>query len=251
MVFMPQDSLGLLPVHAAWRVRDGQRRYFLDDWTLSYVPSGDALSVGRRHLREPKRQGHRLLAVINPTQDLPFTPAEGKVVTALFSDSQSLEGDKAGVEAVTTTVPGCQYLHFSCHGLYAWQDPMQSGLLLAGKQSLTLSKIITELDLGACRLVTLSACETGLTDIRQSPDEYLGLPAGFLQAGAPAVVNTLWPVEDLSTSLPESARRRRERAVAGGLGPACGPVLAAGCLGRGAARKRRSHRPCPRKIAGE
>jgi CHAT domain-containing protein len=45
----------------------------------------------------------------------------------------------------------------------------------------------------------LSACETGLSDIRQSPDEFLGLPAGFLQAGAPAVVSTLWRVDDLST----------------------------------------------------
>jgi CHAT domain-containing protein len=30
-------------------------------------------------------------------------------------------------------------------------------------------------------------------------DEYLGLTAGFLFAGAPAVVSTLWPVDDLAT----------------------------------------------------
>jgi CHAT domain-containing protein len=60
---------------------------------------------------------------------------------------------------------------------------------------------MVRLDLGAARLIVLSACETGLTDIRQSPDEFLGLPAGFLQAGAPAVVSTLWPVGDLSTML--------------------------------------------------
>lgn len=51
------------------------------------------------------------------------------------------------------------------------------------------------------RLVTLSACETGITDIRQSLDEFLGLPAGLMQAGAPAVVSTLWAVNDLSTML--------------------------------------------------
>ena len=49
--------------------------------------------------------------------------------------------------------------------------------------------------------MTLSACETGITDISQSPDEFLGLPAGFLQAGAPGVVSTLWAVNDLSTML--------------------------------------------------
>lgn len=78
---------------------------------------------------------------------------------------------------------------------------MQSGLLLAKSQRLTLSEIITTLDLNASRLVTLSACETGLTDVSQSPDEYLGLPAGLLQAGAPTVVSSLWAVGDLSTTL--------------------------------------------------
>lgn len=78
---------------------------------------------------------------------------------------------------------------------------MHSGLLLADGRPLTLAEIIAKLDLKATRLVTLSACETGLTDIRLSPDEYLGLPAGFLQAGAPAVISTLWAVDDLSTML--------------------------------------------------
>ncbi|WP_165904605.1 MULTISPECIES: CHAT domain-containing protein [Burkholderiaceae] len=35
----------------------------------------------------------------------------------------------------------------------------------------------------------------------KSPDEYLGLPAGFLQAGAPARVSSLWAVDDGSTAL--------------------------------------------------
>jgi CHAT domain-containing protein len=33
------------------------------------------------------------------------------------------------------------------------------------------------------------------------PDEVLGLPAGLLSAGAPGVVGTLWPVNDISTAL--------------------------------------------------
>ena len=78
---------------------------------------------------------------------------------------------------------------------------MQSGLELANHEPLTLAKIIGHFNLENTRLVTLSACETGITDIRQAPDEYLGLPAGFLQAGAPAVVSTLWAVNDLSTML--------------------------------------------------
>jgi CHAT domain-containing protein len=51
------------------------------------------------------------------------------------------------------------------------------------------------------RLVTLSACETGLTEFQETPDEFIGLPAAFMRLGAPGVVSTLWAVEDLSTML--------------------------------------------------
>jgi len=49
--------------------------------------------------------------------------------------------------------------------------------------------------------VVLSACETGVTAVTEAAEEYVGLPAGFLIAGAPAVVASLWPVNDASTGL--------------------------------------------------
>ena len=202
ILLLPQGGLGLLPLHAAWRHVDGVKRYFLDDWTVTYVPSGYALSVSRERLADEARQKQALLAVINPTGDLEFTLAEGQAVTALFADALLLPEEAATLDAVMNSAPGRQYLHFSCHGRYDWDNFMQSALILSEiDKPLTVSRIIAELDLDASRLVTLSACETGLTDIRQSPDEYLGLPAGFLQAGAPAVVSTLWPVDDRSTML--------------------------------------------------
>lgn len=78
---------------------------------------------------------------------------------------------------------------------------MNSGLVLANHDILTLSDIISGLNLETARLVTLSACETGITDIQQSPDEFIGFPTGFLQAGATGVVSTLWAVSDAATSL--------------------------------------------------
>ncbi|MGC9526539.1 MAG: CHAT domain-containing protein [Limnospira sp.] len=57
------------------------------------------------------------------------------------------------------------------------------------------------LDLTNCRLVTLSACETGITDITSTSDEYIGLPSGFILAGSPNVVSTLWAVADISTAI--------------------------------------------------
>jgi CHAT domain-containing protein len=203
VVLMPQGGLGLLPLHAAWHEVNGVKRAFLDDYTVSFAPSGYALRISQQRLQDSQRQHRRLLAVINPTADLDFTSMEGQTVVRLFDPDarQELVESEATRDAVIKSVLGKSHLHFSCHGFYSWQDPMQSGLLLADRVPLTLADTIGHLDLSSSRLVTLSACETGLTDIHQAPDEYLGLPTGFLQAGSPSVVSTLWAVNDLSTML--------------------------------------------------
>lgn len=203
VLLIPQGGLGILPLHAAWREVDGAKQYFLDDYVVTYVPSAFLLGISQQRLRDEQRHQHSLFAVVNPTQDLSFTPVEGEQVAKIFGETHAdlLQEDKATLDAVKTGIRGHNYLHFSCHGFYNWQYPMQSGLVLANKEHLTLAAIIHDFKLGTSRLVTLSACETGITEMRQSPDEYLGLPAGFLQAGAPGVVSTLWAVNDLSTML--------------------------------------------------
>ena len=55
--------------------------------------------------------------------------------------------------------------------------------------------------IGRPRLVILSACETGVFDFQRTRDQFIGLPATFLQAGAAGVIGTLWPVDDTSTAL--------------------------------------------------
>jgi CHAT domain-containing protein len=203
VILMPQGYLGLLPLHAAWRDMDDERRAFIDDYTVTYVPSAYSLSISRGRIQDASRQKPSLLAVINPTEDLDYTIVEGMAVESLFDpdDRETLSGNVVTQEAVVKKAPGRTYLHFSCHGFYNWQDVMNSGLVLANRDILTLSEIISGLDLDTARLVTLSACETGMTDIQQSPDEFIGLPTGFLQAGATGVVSTLWAVNDAATSL--------------------------------------------------
>jgi CHAT domain-containing protein len=204
VILMPQSRLGLLPLHAAWYEEDGDRHTFLDNYTVTYAPSAYALSVTYRRLRERERRHQRsLLAVINPTADLIFAAIEGEVVAAFFESAAHyilVEGE-ATLEAVIQAVPERTYLHFSCHGYYDWEEIIRSGLLLADGEPLTQAEIIARLDLSVTRMVILSACETGLTEFRRIPDEYIGLPAGFLQGGVPGVVSTLWTVDDLSTTL--------------------------------------------------
>jgi CHAT domain-containing protein len=115
--------------------------------------------------------------------------------------------------------------HFSCHGYFNFNQPLLSALLLADCElpppppeenptrylplqngnTLDLTKCLTladifALDFRECRLVVLSACETGISEFNSISDEYISLPSGFLAAGSSSVVATLWAVNDLSTS---------------------------------------------------
>lgn len=74
-------------------------------------------------------------------------------------------------------------------------------MLLADGVRLVLGELVhpaTELTFERLRLVVLSACQTGMVGTRL-PDEVVGLPAGWLQAGAAGVVASLWPVSDRAT----------------------------------------------------
>lgn len=104
---------------------------------------------------------------------------------------------------VLKEIPENAYLHFSCHGNYNWSDPIQSGLYPAGGRILSLADLQNdEVNISLARLVTLSACETGITDIlKGSANEFVGLPAGFVVLGVPCVVSSLWAVPDISTAM--------------------------------------------------
>ena len=70
------------------------------------------------------------------------------------------------------------------------------------KTVLSVASLLEAQDrLGRPRLVVLSACETGLYDIDRNPDEFVGLPATFMQLGAAGVIGTLWQVDDRATAL--------------------------------------------------
>ncbi len=101
------------------------------------------------------------------------------------------------------------YAHLAMHGQFDPLRPRNSRLILAGDTSvpepdriLTLGECLDGVvNLKGLRLLVLSACETSLIDVRNSVNEVIGIAAGFLQAGAAAVIASLWPVDDRATFL--------------------------------------------------
>ena len=142
-----------------------------------------------------------LFAIQNPTEDLIYTDLEVETIRSFFPNAEVLAKQAATQEAVKNyqNFSSVHCGHFSCHGGFNPTSPLESALILADEKQWTLGEIF-ELFLPQCRLVTLSACETGLTDFNSVSDEYIGLPNGFLYAGSPSVVSSLWRVSDVSTA---------------------------------------------------
>ena len=93
-------------------------------------------------------------------------------------------------------------LHAACHATFTPAAPLDSHLELAGGSTLRLAELLDgTARLPVARLAILSACQTAMTDFQRLPDEAIGFPAGFLQAGVPGVVGSLWPVDDVATCL--------------------------------------------------
>lgn len=198
---VPVGALALLPLHAAW-TSDGAapdgRRYVLDATALSVAPNARAFSVADGRLEPGPWQ---LLAVGDP-QPVDAPPLEHAAeevarVRSWFPEAQTLLGEEATREAVLTALPECGVLHLACHGRARLAAPLESALLLAHDESLTLRELLGR-PLKGLRLTVLSACETALPG-SALPDEVIGLPAGLLQAGSAGVISSLWRVPDVST----------------------------------------------------
>lgn len=116
-----------------------------------------------------------------------------------------------------------QIIHFASHGLVNSEYPELSGIVLSlvdeeGNRQEGFLRLhdIYNLDLNTS-LVVLSACETALgKEVRG--EGIVGLTRGFMYAGAPSVVASLWRVEDRATA--DLMRRFYQRILKEELAPA-------------------------------
>jgi CHAT domain-containing protein len=197
LILIPHRYLHLFPLHAL-PLANGD--FLCDRFPngVGYAPSCQLLQLTQKRERP---EFSNFFAIQNPTDDLLYTNLEVETIRSSFPSAQVLVKQAATKTALNTSqdLPLAHCNHFSCHGEFNLKSPLESALLLANKERLTLGEIFG-LNLNQCRLVTLSACETGLTDPTSISDEYIGLPSGFLYAGSPSIVSSLWTVNDLSTA---------------------------------------------------
>ena len=173
--------------------------------TLSILPSANALRFLTNKNEDSFQQ---VLALGNPTikaslSPLTYAQDEVKAVTQLFEGDAHV-GPDATESLVRDQASRASILHLAVHGEYNPLNPLFSTLHLASDQHndgrLEVHEVFG-LDLtGPTQLVVLSACQTQVGELSQG-DEIIGLNRAFLYAGAPAVMASLWNVDDAATAL--------------------------------------------------
>ena len=122
----------------------------------------------------------------------------------------TLLGEDATKARLFKLAPQARYLHVATHQLV--DETERRGY---SRLALTLPRVATPDDdgflslyelfehwrdrLSGCELVVLSACETLKGPLQKDEGPY-AMPLGFLYAGAPAVIGSLWRVDDASTA---------------------------------------------------
>jgi CHAT domain-containing protein len=139
---------------------------------------------------------------------LRFSRQEADAIAALFSSSKSLKAidfEANRSTAVSPDIAEYRIVHFATHVLINSQHPELSGVVLSlvdaqGRTQDGFLRLheIYNLRLGA-DLVVLSACQTALGK-EVKGEGLIGLTRGFMYAGAPRVVASLWSVEDRATA---------------------------------------------------
>ncbi len=189
LIFVPHHVLHYVPFHALY---DGAN-YLVDAYAVSRGASASVLKI----CREKKIQRTEQDLVLAVADEMtPHINEEVAALRALLPKGLFFVGREAREDKLRRYGPTAGKLHIAAHGIFRADNPMFSSLKL-GDSWLNLFDIFN-LQLGA-ELTVLSACETGMSAVWEG-DELLGLARGFLYAGTPSLVVSLWTVNDRSTA---------------------------------------------------
>ena len=195
LVIIPHGALHYLPFHA---LRD-DGGFLVDRFELSYAPSAAVLKLCRTdisRLKDRNARGGKMVALGVIESNTPSIEDEIHALGTIFPDAVRLTGEQATRDNLMRVAPQARFLHLASHGYFRRDNPMFSFLKLVDSHLNFYS--LLDLRINA-EMVTLSACHTGVNRVFPG-DELHGLVRGFMYAGVPSLVASLWAVSDRSTA---------------------------------------------------
>jgi CHAT domain-containing protein len=222
----PDGVLQDLPFAAL--VSPESKRYLVEDFTLVVNPSASVFARAiELSLRKQRSEPETFLGFGNPRFDqqrfpklqaLPASEQELERIQLLYPHRLIFNRRQATESALVKQIGEYQIVHLATHALSDKQSSMLSAIVLADESQIATRTAATaktpdgiafdgalqaqeiySLKPERTRLVVLSSCRSGLGDERRN-EALGGLAQAFLVAGVPAVVASLWDIDDDSAA---------------------------------------------------
>ncbi len=208
IIIIPDGPMNLLPFEVL--INPGEPgKYLVEKYPMAYSNSATLLT----QLWNGENENETILAFaptfkgeqVEHTESrdkllpLPHNTTEVRQIMARF-DGQLFENESATLSNFKSNATGYGILHFATHAIFNNEQPEYSYLAFSPKEknNILYVKDLYNLNLNA-NLVTLSACETAIGDLKRG-EGFIGLARGFFYAGAKSLTSTLWKVNDASTA---------------------------------------------------
>lgn len=208
LVIIADGLLNYIPFEALNTQPDGIT-YLAESFSISYANSTTLLS----QLRQRNIQNPRILAFApnfkgkvetgtGRAQLLPLPHNKKEVVGILTSfQGRSFVDENATLQNFKTQLGNFSILHLATHAIFNDTSPDDSYLAFA--QNGTEENLLYVRDLYNLQtdadMVTLSACESGMGELRRG-EGFLSLARGFFYSGASSICSTLWKINDASST---------------------------------------------------
>ena len=202
-------ALGIIPNgslhYLSFATLSDGRDFVVDRQQLFYLPAASVL----RYTLSRRQAGKKLkvLAIGNPdlgdrSLDLPFAEREAGTLRWNYPEVTILTRERATESWVREHIGEFGIIHLATHGEFDPINPLFSAIRLAPDRK-SDGKLQADEIFGLkinADLVVLSACQTGLGDIRGG-DDVVGMNRAFIFAGTHSLMSSLWRVSDVSTAI--------------------------------------------------
>jgi CHAT domain-containing protein len=207
ITFVSDDTLQRVPF-AALLDRD-TRSFLVEHHTLATAPSAGIAILTMQ--REQHGRPASALVFANPTiprdtfpdlESLAASEYEAKAVAKRYPRAEILKRDDATAECFLALAPFFDVVHFAGHAVVRNEEPGASALVCASSPkvhgALTLRQIAA-MRFTKTRVMVLAACST-MSGRNAAIEGVPSLARAFVVAGVPAVVGTLWDIDDVKAA---------------------------------------------------
>lgn len=229
LVFIPDGKMGFIPMELLLTKNYDTDQGYMDYKSLPYLikkyPVSYAYSSTLLHKADLKKfpSKKKVFAMAPSYENISRTPVDSlfnhrqktTLLMPIPGAKQEVEniskifrsdnwiGEEATESTFTEKATGYAILHLAMHTIVNDENPMYSKLVFyqeKGQESDNLLNTYELFDLNLnAEMAVLSACNTGYGKLQRG-EGIMSLARGFLYAGVPNIVMTLWPIEDAATA---------------------------------------------------